>query len=59
MPFTTTFWNYYWEDRLVTVNKDHVHSIPENYLKKVLDMLQVVNKETQSLLLTFSIFQVF
>ena len=31
-----------------TVNKDHVHSVPEKHLKKVLDMLQAVNKETQS-----------
>ena len=55
---TTTFRNYYWKDRLITVNEDHVHSTPEKHLKKVLGMLQVVNKETQSLLLTFRIFHV-
>ena len=58
LPFSTTFRNYYWKDRLITVNKDHVHSTPEKHLKKVLGMLQVVNKETQSLLLTFSIFHI-
>ena len=58
LPFTTTFQNYYWKDRWITVNKDHVHSAPEKHLKKVLDMSQVVNKETQSLLLAFSIFHV-
>ena len=34
----------------------HVHSTLEKYLKKVLYILQVVNKETQSLLLTYSRF---
>ena len=58
LPFTTTFRNYYWKDRSIIVNKDHVHSTPGKHLKKVLDMLQVVNKETQSLLLAFSIFHV-
>ena len=55
LPFTSPYRNYYWKDLLITVNKDHVHSTPEKHLKKVLDVLQVVNKETQSLLLTFSI----
>ena len=32
----------------------HVQSTPEKYLNKVLDMLQVVNKEVQSLLLNFN-----
>ena len=58
LPFTTTFQNYYWNDRWITVNKDHVHGTPEKHLEKVLDMLQVVNKEKQFLLLTFSIFHV-
>ena len=58
LPFTSTFWNYYWKDRWITVNKDHVHSTPKKHSKKVLGMLQVVNKETQSLLLTFSMFHV-
>ena len=34
----------------------HVHSPLGKHLKKVLDMLQVVNKETKSLLLTFKTF---
>ena len=47
------------KDSLITEKKDHVHSAPEKHLKKhVLDMLQVVNKETRTLLLTFSIFHV-
>ena len=58
LPFSTTFQNYYWKDRLITVNKDHVLSTPEKHLKKVLGMLQVVKKETQSLPLTFSIFHI-
>ena len=58
MPFTTTFRNYYQKDCLITVNRDHFHSTPEKHLKKVLGMLQVVNTETQSLLLTFSLFHV-
>ena len=33
----------------MAVNKD-IHSTPEKHLNKVLDMLQGVNKETQSLL---------
>ena len=56
--FNTAFRNYSWKDRLITVNKDHVHSTPEKHLKKPLGMLQAVNKEAQSLLLTFSIFPV-
>ena len=58
LPFTTTFRNYYRKDCLITENKDHVHSTPEKHLKKVLRMLQVVNKETQLLLLTCAIFHV-
>ena len=58
LPFTTTFRNYYWKDHWITVNKDYVHSTPKKHLKKVLGMLQVIYKETQSLLLTFSIFHV-
>ena len=57
-PFITTFRNYYWKDRLITINKDHVNSTPEKHLKNVLGILQVVKKEMQSLLLTFSIFLV-
>ena len=34
LPFTTTFQNYYWKDRLIIVNKDHVYSKPEKQLKK-------------------------
>ena len=41
--------------RLITVNKNNVHSTSEKHLQKVLGMLQVVTTETQSLLLTFSI----
>ena len=55
LPFTTTFRNYYWKDRLITVNKGHVNSTLEKHLKKVLGTLQVVNKEMQSLLLTFRV----
>ena len=58
LPFITTFWNYYWKDRWITVNKGHVHSTLKNHSKKVLGMLQILRKETQSLLLTFSIFHV-
>ena len=58
LPFMTTFRNYYWRGRWITVNKDYVYSTPEKHLKILLRMLQVVNKETQSLLLTFSIFHV-
>ena len=32
----------------------HVQSTPEKHFNKVLDMLQVVNKEVQSLLLNFN-----
>ena len=41
-----------------TVNKDHVHNTPKKHFKRVLDMLQAVNKETPSLLLTFSRFHI-
>ena len=58
LSFATTFRNCCWKDRLITVNKYHVHSTPEKHLKKVFGMLQVVNKEMQYLLLTFGIFQV-
>ena len=39
LPITTTFRNYYCKDRLIIVNKDHVHSTPKKHLKKVLGML--------------------
>ena len=36
----------------------NVHSTPEKNLKKVLDKWHVVNKETQSLMLTFNRFHI-
>ena len=36
----------------------HVLSTPEKHLNKVLEMLQVVNKKAQSLLLTFNRFHI-
>ena len=36
----------------------HVHSTPEKDFIEVLDILQVVNKDTQSLLLTFNGFYI-
>ena len=48
LPFATTFRSYYWKDRWITVNKDYVYSTPKKRLKKVLGLLQVVNKETIS-----------
>ena len=36
----------------------HVHSTSEKHLNKVADLLQVLNKEAQSLLLTFNGFHI-
>ena len=39
--------------------QSHVHSTSEKHLNKVADLLQVLNKEAQSLLLTFNRFHIF
>ena len=43
----------------ITVKQRHVQSTSEKYLNKILGMLQVVNNETQSLVLTFNRFHIF
>ena len=69
LPFTTTFRNYYWEDLVVILFAlNHPSKRLKTFLKlitcyttktlkKVLGILQVVHKETHSLLLTFNRFQ--
>ena len=65
--FTSTFRNYYWEDLVVILFTLTHPSRRLNtcfktgnmlHLKKALDVLQVVNKETQSLLLFFNRFHI-
>ena len=42
----------------ITVKQRHVQSTSEKHLNKILGMLQVVNNETQSLVLTFNRFHI-
>ena len=64
LRFTSTFRNYYWKNRWITVKKDHVHCTPKwtmfvlQLSRRQLAFHFQCNKETQSLLLTFSIFHV-
>ena len=47
------------KSKSITVKQRHVKSTSEKHLNKILDMLQVVNNETQSLVLTFNRFHIF
>ena len=46
------------KSKSITVKQRHAQSTSEKHLNKILDMLQVVNNKTQSLVLTINRFHI-